>query len=102
MGVAVQGGAEAIIHTTRRLVLYHAAPSSDANWAPLQVDVSNAFNLVSRDIFSAAIFEHFPTLGPWMTWCYDNPSNLFFDGKVICSSGQGVQQGDPRGPLLFW
>jgi hypothetical protein len=26
---------------------------------------------------------------------------LFFDGKVICSSGQGVQQGDPLGPLLF-
>jgi hypothetical protein len=34
------------------------------------------------------------------TWCYDNPSNLFFDGKGICSSGRGVQQGDPRGPLL--
>jgi hypothetical protein len=29
MGVAVQGGAEAIIHTTRRLVLDNAAPSSD-------------------------------------------------------------------------
>jgi hypothetical protein len=26
---------------------------------------------------------------------------MIFDGKVICSSGQGVQQGDPLGPLLF-
>jgi hypothetical protein len=26
----------------------------------------------------------------------------FFDGKVICSSGQGVQQGDPLGPLLIF
>jgi hypothetical protein len=86
MGVAVQGGAEAIIHTTRRLVLDHAAPSSDPDWAFFQVDFSNAFNLVSRDIFSAAILEHFPTLGPWVTWCYDKPSNLFFDGKVICSA----------------
>jgi hypothetical protein len=66
MGIAVQGGAEAIIHTTRRLVLDHAAPLSDPDWALLQVDFSNAFNLVSRDIFSAAILEHFPTLGPWV------------------------------------
>jgi hypothetical protein len=41
MGVAVQGGAEAIIHTTRRLVLDHAAPSSDPDWALLQFDFSN-------------------------------------------------------------
>jgi hypothetical protein len=101
MGVAVQGGAEAIIHTTRRHVLDHAAPSSDPDGALLQVDFSNAFDLLSRDIFSAAIFEPFPTLGPWVTWCYDNPSTLLVDGKVICSSGQGMQQGDPLGPLLF-
>jgi hypothetical protein len=78
MGVAVQGGAKAIIHATRRRVLDHAAPSSDPDLALLQVDFSNAFNLVSRNVFSAAIFEHFPTLGPWVTWCYDNPSNLHF------------------------
>jgi hypothetical protein len=47
MGVAVQGGAVAIIHTTRRLVLDHAVQSSDPDWALLQVDFSNAFNLVS-------------------------------------------------------
>jgi hypothetical protein len=81
MGVAVQSGAEAIIHTTRRLVLDHAAPSSDTDWALLQVEFSNAFNLVSRDIFSAAILKHFPTLGPWVTWCYDNPSNCFLMEK---------------------
>jgi hypothetical protein len=63
MVVAVQGGAEAIIHTTCRLVLDHAAPSSDPDWVLLQVDFSNAFNLVSRDIFSAAIFNLFPA-GP--------------------------------------
>jgi hypothetical protein len=81
MGVAVQGGAEVIIHTTRLLVLDHTAPSSDPYWALLQIDFSNAFNLVSRDIFSAAIFEHFPTLGPWVTWCYDNPSTWFLMDK---------------------
>jgi hypothetical protein len=32
MGVAVQGGEEATIHTTRRLILDHAAPSSDPDW----------------------------------------------------------------------
>jgi hypothetical protein len=81
MGVAVQGGAEAIIHTTRRLVLDHAAPSSDPDWALLQVEFSKAFNLVSRDVFSAASFEYFPTLGPSVTWYFDNPSNLYSDGK---------------------
>jgi Reverse transcriptase (RNA-dependent DNA polymerase) len=101
MGVAVQDSAEAIKHTTRRLVLGHATPSSDPDWALLQVDISNALNLVSRYIFSAAILEHFPMLGPWVTWCCDTPSNLLFDGKVIFSRGQGVQQGDPLGTLLF-
>jgi hypothetical protein len=56
------------------------APSSDPDW----VDFSNYYSLVSRDIFSTAILENLPTLGPWVTWCYDNPSNFFFNGKVIC------------------
>jgi hypothetical protein len=57
--------------------------------------------LVSRDIFSAANLEHFPTLSPWVTWNYNNPSNLLFDGTVVCFSDQGVQQGDPLGPIPF-
>jgi hypothetical protein len=67
MGIPVQGGSEAIIHITRRLVLDHATPSSDPDWALLQVDVSNAFYLVSRDLFSTAILENVSTLGPWVT-----------------------------------
>jgi hypothetical protein len=63
MGVAVQGRAEAIIHTTRRLVLEHAVPSSHPDWAHLQVNFSNAFNSVSQVVFSAAILERFLTLG---------------------------------------
>jgi hypothetical protein len=66
-----------------------------------KVDFSNALNLVRRDVFCQSTLENFPALGPWVALCYDSPSHLFYDGKIVCSSSRGVQQEDPLGSLLF-
>ncbi len=36
-----------------------------------------------------------------MLWCYRNPSDLLFGAEDPLQSAEGVQQGDPLGPLLF-
>jgi Reverse transcriptase (RNA-dependent DNA polymerase) len=101
LGVAVKGGAEAIVHTVRRLITHHLDAAVSSDWALLQVDFSNAFNLVRRDVFCQSTLEYFPALGPWVTWYYDSPSHLFYKGEIVCSSARDVQQGDPLGPLLL-
>jgi Reverse transcriptase (RNA-dependent DNA polymerase) len=100
-GIAVKCGAEAIVHTVRRLITHHLDAAVSPDWALLQVDFSSAFNLVRRDVFCQSTLEHFPALGPWVTWCYDSPSHLFYEGEIVCNSARGVQQGDLLGPLLF-
>jgi hypothetical protein len=97
LGVSVRSGAESIIHASRRLV---AARYSDTSYGLLQLDFQNVCNLINREAFLGEVYKHLPALAPWVVWCYEDPSCLLFHGHVI-PSGQGVQQGDPLGPLLF-
>ena len=96
-GVAVKGGAEAAVHTLRAWVGRHAG-SHDS--VVVKIDFQNAFNTIDRDAVLREAREQFPALARWVTWCYQNPSNLQF-GDAILQSSCGVQQGDPLGPLLF-
>ncbi|GJW81368.1 ribonuclease H-like domain-containing protein [Tanacetum coccineum] len=41
-----------------------------------------------------------PTISHWVEFCYSNPSRLYY-GEHTLRSYQGVQQGNPLGPLLF-
>ncbi|GJY66892.1 putative reverse transcriptase domain-containing protein [Tanacetum coccineum] len=70
-GVGVLGGGETILHAMNRLI---EGRGDDIGLSMLLVDFKNAFNLVDQEVM---LEEH--TL-----W-----------------SCQGVQQGDPLGPLLF-
>ncbi|MGZ6209896.1 MAG: reverse transcriptase domain-containing protein, partial [Syntrophales bacterium] len=102
VGVAISGGAEAIVEAVRSLERAH---EKDENFMIFQADFKNAFNSVSRAAFITAVEKDLPVIGPWIRWCYSTASNLFVrsDGPTpkIIQSIEGCQQGDPLGPLLF-
>ncbi|CAI7851510.1 unnamed protein product [Closterium sp. NIES-54] len=82
-GVAVPGGAEAIIHITRTYLM--ANPGALA----LQADLANAFNSVNwaaiaTSLRGSSLASLLPPLFTPTSW-----------------SKTGVRQGDPLGPLLF-
>ena len=61
---------------------------------------TNAFNSVRRDSIFEAVENNLPELKPYVQSAYANASTLFYSGGEI-QSEEGVQQGDPLGPVLF-
>jgi hypothetical protein len=57
LGVAVKGGAEAIVRTVCQLITHHLDTAASPDWALLQVDFSNAFNLVRRDVLVSPLWS---------------------------------------------
>ena len=96
-GVACPAGADMVIHGVRSCIQEHW---KDDNFTVCKVDLSNAFNLVSRQALLEECAVHFPELLPWVGWCYGSHPTLWHPLGQI-SSETGVQQGDPLGPLLF-
>ena len=95
LGYGVKGGAEAAVHAAR-LYLHNLDPSR----ALVKLDFCNAFNSIRRDKMLEAVQRLAPQLFCLVHSAYSLPSSLFWGDKVIQSS-EGVQQGDPLGPLLF-
>ncbi|GJT18909.1 reverse transcriptase domain-containing protein [Tanacetum coccineum] len=96
-GVGVSGGGEAILHAVNRLI---EDRGDDVGLSMLLVDFKNAFNLVDREVMLKEVRLRCPTISRWVEFCYSNPARLYY-GEHILRSCQGVQQGDPLGPLLF-
>ena len=96
-GVACSFGAEKIAHGLRACIEKHWL---DDDFVVLKVDMKNAFNMVSRQALLSECSTHFPELLPWASWCYSQHPILWHPlGRL--RSEQGVQQGDPLGPLFF-
>ena len=66
----------------------------------LKLDFKNACNCLRRDRMLAAVRQKVPELFPLIHSAYSVPSSLFV-GDTVIQSAEGVQQGDPLGPLLF-
>ncbi|GKB00095.1 putative reverse transcriptase domain-containing protein [Tanacetum coccineum] len=96
-GVRVSGGGEAIIHAVNRLVKDRG---DDVGLSMLLVDFQNAFNLVDRTVMLQEVVCTCPAIFCWVELCYSRPARLYY-GEHSLWSCQGVQQGDPLGPLLF-
>jgi hypothetical protein len=95
LGVGVKGGAEALAHAAR---LYLSSMEQDSVFVKL--DFVNAFNSIRRDSVLEAVAEHAPNILAFTFSAYGSPSFLHF-GDFTLQSAEGVQQGDPLGPLLF-
>ena len=97
-GVACPGGVEQVIHHMRATVEESWPLESD--FVILKVDMSNAFNTVSRQAVLDECASHIPEILPWVSWCYGSHPFLWHPlGRF--ESATGVQQGDPIGPFLF-
>ena len=90
-------GGEAAIHTVRQWTERNGQSNGKVL---LKVDFRNAFNSINRHAFLTETRDSFPGLACWVDWCYGAASILRF-GKHTIPSSQGIQQGDPLGPLLF-
>ena len=66
----------------------------------LKVDMTNAFNLVSRQAVLDECAQHFPELLAWTSWCYGQRPILWHSLGSLTSQ-TGVQQGDPLGSFMF-
>jgi len=95
LGFGVKHGTEAAAHAARRFL-----DSMIPGQALLKLDFANAFNALSRDELLRTIHDDLPELLPFITTCYGSSSHLCF-GQFLISSEEGVQQGDPLGPLIF-
>ena len=94
LGYGVRGGAEAAVHAARLYMqdLQHRCV--------LKLDFRNAFNTLRRDKMLQAVQNFAPDLLLFVHASYSTPSSLFWSDKTI-QSVEGVQQGDPLGPLLL-
>ena len=97
VGVQTKARCEAVIHTTRQ---WTKSFCDDPDRVLVLLDLSNAFNCLSRGAVLSAVRRHFPWMAPWADTCYRHGSNLLVGGSCI-QSRRRVQQGDPLGPSLF-
>ena len=66
----------------------------------IKVDFRNAFNSICRDMMLKAVENYIPDLLPFVHSAYSSPSILLW-GDSHVPSAEGIQQGDPVGPMLF-
>src|SRR6478609_5181690 len=95
VGFGVASGCEGAIHAARR----YTENMQDGQLL-LTLDFKNAFNSIRRDSMLEAVALHLPSLYRFVESAYGEISKLRFEDFTI-SSEEGVQQGDPLGPLLF-
>ena len=95
LGYGTPLGAEAVVHAARRF-LHNLQPDH----LILKLDFENAFNSIRRDKMLTAVRERAPEIYPLVHSAYSAHSALFFGGESL-QSAEGIQQGDPLGPLLF-
>ena len=95
LGVGTPYGTEAAIHAAH---LY--LQNLETNQVILKLDFKNAFNNIRRDRMLKAVMQLEPDLFPLVHLAYSSPSVLFWGDRLL-QSAEGMQQGDPLGPLLF-
>lgn len=95
LGAGAKGGCEAAVHSCRRFL-----SSMPRDNIIVKLDFANAFNTVRRDAMLSAVSELVPEIFPFCSSVYQVVPELKFGNRLVPSC-EGIQQGDPLGPLLF-
>ncbi len=98
VGAGIPGGSES------QLLRIESALEGDPDSVVVALDLSNAFNSVSRTEMLRQVQIHAGPLLPQVAMSYGESSDLLVDspgGATIIKSQQGVRQGDAFGPFLF-
>ena len=98
LGVGIKGGAEIVVQAMRTWL----SKKGSRGRGVLKLDFENAYNMIDRGEIAKQVAQHFPKLLPWFKFCYGVRGVLTCQGKRLpFDSCDGVQQGDPLGPLFF-
>ena len=95
LGVIFEAGAEALAHLARRFL-----DDMLADRLLIKLDFSNAFNTLRRDSIRETVEQQIPGLLWYFDSAYGQSTHLEY-GDFTIESAEGIQQGDPLGPLLF-
>jgi hypothetical protein len=89
MGVGIPHGLESIIHGA---AAYIEANGNSTELTTLQIDFSNAFNLVSRERMFAEVRKLCPSLSAYVEWLYSQRGELYLSGNILYSAQLGFNK----------
>ena len=96
-GVAVPGGADALIHF--RVELEKVLHLSAKAMAVIDVDLKNAFPSFEWDSIRQAVLKHCPKLLAWTEWCHVKAALVHLPSGAKLCVDRGAEQGDPLGSV---
>ena len=98
-GITRKSGCELIAHAVR---CYTTACRGNDLVGVLQLDISNAFNSISRMAVYNEVVRQMPLVAPLFRCMYGSAFSLIDSlGNKICSATLGVRQGDPLSAAFF-
>ena len=90
-----EAGCEVAVHCVNDLF------QSDENHGFIQIDASNAFNSINRNILLSNIKIVCPEIATYIINCYIRPARLFVMGGKEITSSEGTTQGDPIAMSMY-
>ena len=95
-GLAMPGGAEAMVHwrnTLEELATSGVIPPLVA----LDLDCCNMFGSLEWPSIRDAVARHFPDIQAWTEWAHQQPAETLLPGGDTAATDRGAEQGDPFG-----
>ncbi len=99
LGYGTKSGVEIIVHSIQNFV--EKIISVEEDLIIHAVDISNAFNSISRKAIFNSLNNHIPPLVPCFKSLYGSPTDLIINSVNKIKSSSGVRQGDPLAGLFF-
>lgn len=99
-GVGIKGGCQAVVHAAS---CWEIAMRDQPGKVVASLDISKAFNLVSREAILNGVTKYAPALLSSFCWEYGGAgSDLWSDeGILLGKVSTGIRTGDVKGPLFF-